>query len=442
MAAAATSISPSSVFAGNPKVKNPFTVILGAGLAGLGAAKKLKESGADYLILEARKRTGGRVFTHYDKGFDGLTLELGAEWIGEHHTEIQKLNNDHQLKMLDHRFDTRLMLGDNYLQPTEWSFDESHTRFEAALRIFKASPEKALKPLDKLDYWRYLNNMGVSNDYLEMRELMDSTDFGETIRNVSAYAALSEYAESSVKNEMDLWTEGGNSNMIKTLESIVGIEKIKLDHTVSEVNQKGKKITVKCTNGFTIECDKVICTLPTFAVNKIKWYPLFSTSRQDALNALQYCRIIKTSILFTERFWKDEAFDMITDSLGHYFFHSTKLQPGTKGILTSYAIGDKAHVISKMDRDKKMKELTHCLQPAFGNVLPYAENIVSYYWGSDVHTQGAYAIYDTDQWFNHRLEIAEPHKNVFFAGEHLADWQGFMEGAYVSGMQAASDVLK
>lgn len=69
------------------------------------------------------------------------------------------------------------------------------------------------RKLDKQDWWRYLSNKGFSDRDLLLRELADSTDFGESIRHTSAYAAFAEYAESSEKmkwiikseEEMDCW---------------------------------------------------------------------------------------------------------------------------------------------------------------------------------------------------------------------------------------------
>jgi monoamine oxidase len=161
----------------------------------------------------------------------------------------------------------------------------------------------------------------------------------------------------------------------------------------------------------------------------------------EALNELQYARIMKASILFNNRFWDDEAFDMITDTPGQYFFHSTKLQKSEKGILTSYTIGDKAYALSKMNQKQRTQTIIDSLKPAFGDVAKYADKSISYYWGSDVHTQGAYAIYDTRQWFSVRPVIKEPFKNIFFAGEHIAEWQGFMEGAVEMGFEAAEHAM-
>lgn len=421
--------------------KKPFVIIVGAGLAGLSAAYQLRKKEIPYIILEARNRVGGRVFTHtIDKG-DGLTCELGAEWIGNSHEKIIALCNEFGLEMLNHQFDSRLILDEKYFEKNQWSFSEAHKKFEIAKEKFNSLNEKEQRALDKMDWWRYLTKLGLTERDIEIKELLDSTDFGETIRNVSAYAAMGEYANSSEKNEMDAWVKGGNSKLIEALHKFIGTENVRTGHAVEKVIQNKKKITVLCKNGYVIEGDRMICTIPTYAVNQIIWEPGFSIEKQEALNELQYCRIMKASVLYNNRFWGDESFDMITDTPGQYYFHSTKLQEGKKGILTSYTVGDKAYLISKMNNDQKIRAITDGLKSGFGDVNKYVEGIVTYYWGNDSHTQGAYAIYDTKQWFNLRPALLEPHKNIHFAGEHLADWQGFMEGAIETGFDAAEKVL-
>ena len=106
--------------------KKPHVLILGAGLAGLGAALKLKESGATYTLLEARTRIGGRVFSHAISPKDGLSVELGAEWIGESHTEMLGLCERFGLEILDHRFDTALLLNGSYTAANQWAYSDQY----------------------------------------------------------------------------------------------------------------------------------------------------------------------------------------------------------------------------------------------------------------------------------------------------------------------------
>ncbi len=426
-----------------PNLKEKKVLIIGSGISGLAAAYKLKKAGVKVTLVESRNRVGGRIFTHtFDN--ENLTCELGAEWVGASHERLISLCDEFKLELQNHQFETHLTLNNKYKKPGDWGFSpEWDEKYKKLLNDFNELPDGSDEKnnFDKLDWWRYLVNQGINEDDLEMRELLDSTDFGESIRQVSAYAGIAEYAESSEKNEMDFHIKGGNSKIIYKLAEAVGYENIILKTKVEKVEQKKYSTKVYCSNGNAYEADYIICTVPTYSLLKINWEPALSKEYLEALNELQYARIIKSSLLFSERFWKDESLDMITDTLPHYFFHSTKNQSGTKGILTSYAVGDRAYVLSKINEQEKINEICKALNPAFGDVEKYAEKLVSYYWGSDSYSQGAYAIYNKNQWLQVRDTLNKNHQNVFFAGEHLADWQGFMEGAINSGEDAAEKIL-
>ncbi|MBO9658107.1 MAG: FAD-dependent oxidoreductase, partial [Chitinophagaceae bacterium] len=155
----------------------------------------------------------------------------------------------------------------------------------------------------------------------------------------------------------------------------------------------------------------------------------------------QYARIHKNPLLFNKRFWEAEDFDMVTDQLPHYFYHATKNQQSAKGVLISYTIGDKAAVVAGQDDQWKTMMIQQTLNPAFGDVLPMLEKQANYYWGNDEYSRGAYAIYGKGQWFSLRPLLTRPHLHTHFAGEHLADWQGFMEGAINTGEDAAKKIV-
>ncbi|HYY58042.1 MAG TPA: FAD-dependent oxidoreductase, partial [Pyrinomonadaceae bacterium] len=170
---------------------------------------------------------------------------------------------------------------------------------------------------------------------------------------------------------------------------------------------------------------------------QIQFDPPLPTAQRAAIDQLQYARIIKNSLLFRERFWGAEDFSLVSDVTSHYYFHSTKDQPGPEGILVSYAIGEKADVLAAQDERRRTDIIARDLLPLTERAPALARNIESYAWQRDRYTQGAYALYRPGQWFTIRPILQRPHGRVLFAGEHLADWQGFMEGAVVTGEEAA-----
>jgi monoamine oxidase len=431
--------APNNVFAQKGKKS---CVVIGAGFAGLAAAYKLKSAKWDVTVLEARNRIGGRVFSHSLPQNPNLVCELGAEWVGESHERIKALCTDFKIPLQKHQFDDYLLQDGKVSRPGKWGFS---AQADAAFEKIKASYAK-LKPLqqrrlDRLDWWTYLEQIGYTEEDLVLRDLMDSTDFGESIRHVSAFGALAEYAESSPKNEMDYKMTGGNVRLAQEFVRRIGDENIKLNTLVTEINQRAGIVTVKTEAG-EFKADACICTAPIASLNRIKFNPPLPAAQSEAAQKLIYSRIIKNSVLYENRFWKDENFSLVSDVTSHYYFHSTQNQPGTQGILTAYAIGEKADVLASQSDARRMRIIANDLTDFNADAPKLAKGIASYAWQRDKYTEGAYALYRPGQWFGIRPILQRPHGKVLFAGEHLADWQGFMEGAVETGEAAAQSLLK
>ncbi len=434
---------PESTFSWQGAKKPKHVIILGAGFAGLAAGLKLTKAGIRVTILEARKRIGGRVFSFRPDQSSDNVIELGAEWVGASHTRMIELCKEFNLTLEDNRFETDLIRSGVHSKTGTWTFGpEMEIFWKDKVKIWESMTEKEKAKLDKTDWWRFLSNQGIPYEDLFMRDLIDSTDFGESIRHTSAYAAFAEYAESSDKNEMDFKIKGGNSKLIDVMANAIGKNHILLDHKVVSVNQQQKNnIMVSCANGVKLEGDYLICTLPTKAMYDVIWSPGLPKETIEAIQSLQYSRIGKFPLVFSEKFWERDDFDMITDTPAHYFYHGTKNQSSNTGVLMCYATGDKADVLSAVSQKQRLDIITDALYPAFGDVRKYLKEDLLYYWGRDEFSYGAYAFYGKNQWFDVMATLKKPFRNTLFAGEHLADWQGFMEGAVNSGEDAAQHLL-
>lgn len=412
-------------------------VVIGAGLAGLAAAYALTRAGWEVTVLEARDRTGGRVLSYRFNEDPRLVCELGAEWVGASHVRIQALCREFDIELKDHRFKASLMRDGVVKRPGEWGFSpQAEAAFAKFRKQFEGYTEREKLRLDGHDWWTWLEELGFTEDDLLLRDLQDSTDFGESIRHVSAYAAAAEYFESSPENEMDFKMVGGNSRLIDALGARVGEGNIRRGKPVTHIRQRGGRVSVTA-GGETFEADACICTVPARVLNDITFDPPLPARQREAAEQLQYARIIKNSVLFDERFWGDEDFSLVSDVTSHYYFHSTRDQPGPRGILCSYAVGEKADVLAAQGDRRRLDIITRDLAPLDQRAVTAARGIASYAWQRDRHTRGAYALYRPGQWFTARPALQQPHLNVLFAGEHLADWQGFMEGAINTGEEAA-----
>ncbi len=423
------------------RLYTPSCIVIGAGLSGLAAAYRLKSNGWNVTVLEARDRPGGRVFSHRMQENPSLVCELGAEWVGASHERVQALCREFDIPLTDHRFQTTLLRDGALVAPGDWRYSpQAETAFEKLRTEYARYSEKQKRKMDEIDWWTCLERAGFNGDDLRLRDLFDSTDFGESIRHVSAYMAATEYFESSTANEMDFKMEGGNSRLVQELRRRIGEGTVRLGVRVEEIRQRRGRVVVKAA-GEDYAADACICTVPARALLSIRFDPPLPAAQLDAAGRLQYARIIKSSVLYGERFWKDDDFSLVSDRTSHYYFHSTKGQPGTEGIFTSYAIGEKADVLAAQNESRRMEIVAGELAPLDARAASLARGIASYAWQRDPYTGGAYALYKPGQWYGVRPVLGRPHGKVLFAGEHLADWQGFMEGAIVTGEEAAARLL-
>lgn len=418
--------------------QQPKVIIIGAGFSGLAAAYQLHKRGIDVIVLEARNRTGGRVFTYNIDAKENLNVELGGEWISKSQKRILSLCNEFGLVLQDNLLEAHLHYKNQYFRPAQWSQSaEWHKKLSKLKMDFVDLSKEDQNELDKLDWWRYLLNNGCDGRDLDIQNLVDSVDFGESIRQVSAYAAMQHFTTVAQRKELPYKIVGGNGKLAEALAAKVGMEKVKLNHKVLRIEQ-GARVKVTCTNGAIFEADKLICTTPTQAMKTIEWLPKLPVDKVDAVNELQYSRVNKNLMLFRNRFWKDERFDIVTDSTAHFIYHGSKDQQSTKGVLISYAAGDKGDVVAKQNDAGRAVLMQQALLPVFGNIRSLMEKQFNYYWGDDEFSKGAYSIYRPGQWFRLRPVLQKPFMNTYFAGEHIADLQASMEGAVVSGENAAA----
>ncbi len=418
-------------------------VVVGAGLSGLAAAAALLRAGWDVTVVEARDRVGGRVLSHRFPSAPGLVCELGGEWVGASHERMQTLCGEFGLDLVDHRFRAWLLRDGAVSVADAWHFSpEAEAGFARLRAAFEALDDAGARRLDAADWWSTLAAYGFSEDDLRLRDLMDSTDFGESIRHVSAYAAASEYFESSPANEMDFKIAGGNSRLPEALADRVGRARIRLGAPVSAIRERGRTVEVTA-GGQALMADAVVCTVPPRVLHGIAFDPPLPPEQAEAASALQYARIVKNQVLCAERFWGADDFSLVSDVTSHYYFHSTQRQPSDDGmgILCSYAVGDKADVLAAQSDPRRMMRVLEDLEPLDSRAPGLGRGIASYAWQRDRLTQGAYALYRPGQWFSVRETLARPHGRVHFAGEHVADWQGFMEGAVNSGEDAAAAIV-
>jgi len=390
---------------------------------------------------------------------------LGGEWIGRDHDEMKRLCRVFNLRKMRHQYALSFSVPGkplHFARPGRWPLSiASGKKFRKLQKWFNKLNAYELKELDRLDWWTKLLEGGFNLKELLERDLMDGTDFGESIRQVSAYVGASEYFGSqgigaNSTDEMDYKIEGGNSRLVDELAKAVGMSHIRMNFPVRKIHQdsSGVEVFSEKRSERPERAEVCICALPAHQLPLINWGKNdLPQDQRDAARQLQYARITKTAVLCAERFWKPiepkhGGFSVFTTLASDFCFDSTFKQKGERGILCSYAIGDKADDIASAPPSELKNWIVEDVANAAGvdwkhdkkKINTVAMQAERQPWQKDKYTLGAYAFYRPGQWFTIRPILQRPHRKVMFAGEHIADEQGFMEGAVVTGRDAADNL--
>ncbi len=421
-------------------------IVVGAGFAGLTAAYRLTAVGWHVTVLEARNRAGGRAWSYRFPQAPELVCEMGGEWIGKDHLRIIALAKELNVPLEPHAYRVWLLQHEQLHAPGSWNFSpESQAAWRRFAEKYKNSTEQEKRRLDDYDWWTWLGKIGITGNDRRIREIMDSTDYGESIREVSAFIAADEYADTDYINpnstdEMDFHVRGGNSALVDAIVARLPPDALHLNSAVNSIVQRAGHVTVATANErFT--ADSCIFAAPASVLNSIQFDPPLTSAKALAADELEYGRIIKTQMFFDRRFWPAEDFSLMSDETSHQYFHSTQGQSGPRGILCSYAVGDKADVLASQTKSDRQAQLMRDLKAVSPDAADALIDTFDQPWQDDPWVHGAYAIYRPGQWFRIRPLLEQPHGKVLFAGEHLGDWQGFMEGAVSTGEVAAQRLL-
>src|SRR5438105_1598968 len=111
-------------FGNNFLVNRTRVIIIGAGFSGLAAAYRLHKRKIDFVVLEARNRISGRVFSYPIDTNENLVVELGGEWVGASHERVIALCKEFGLELFNNQMSTNLIYKGNYFKNNEWDYSD------------------------------------------------------------------------------------------------------------------------------------------------------------------------------------------------------------------------------------------------------------------------------------------------------------------------------
>lgn len=443
-------------------------VIVGAGLAGLVAAKELRAAGVPVRLFEAQNRVGGRVWSIRDYFADGQVAELGGELIDTGHGTMHALARELAIE-LDDLTETSPSIAANV-----WHFDGARrTESEVVAAFVPLARQVAAavanlrsdltyrdaagaESLDRLSIAEWLDRAGASGWARELIEVAYTTEYGREVDEQSALNLVFVLDPGGdpdrIFGESDerFHVRGGNDLIVSRLAEPLA-DAIELT-TMLEAVRRRSDGWYTCTfrrgsGSFDVDAPDVILTIPFTLLREVRLDVELPPVKQRAIAELMYGTNAKLMVGFTERVWRTRhasSGSVLTDLPFQQVWETSRGQPGTSGILTNFTGGRHGLELAGGSAAWQAAMLITYLVRVFPGVASARGNAreVRLHWPTHPWVRGSYACYGPGQWTSLRGAEGEPVERLFFAGEHCSlDAQGFMEGAAETGQAAARAVL-
>ncbi len=434
--------------------QNSDVIVIGAGAAGLSAARALAGSGLSVTILEARDRIGGRIYTVRDAAL-ALPVELGAEFVHGKPQEIWDVVNAGVLLACD-------------VEGEDWRMDGgSLTRVRDAFPALDAlfgemahAPDQSFQQF--LEHWECDSDTktwasafvegfnAAKKELISTRSLVEDWQALEAIEGRRAFRVLNGY------DRLVEWLRAGidRRNSVLRLSTVAdsihwsrGRVEVRAYATAHRPAHALEPFIARCA---VITVPIGVLKAPSGSAGAIRFFPEPQNLRQ-ALSLLEMGQVFRISMRFRERFWEqpEERQDLsFLFSRNEWMPTWWTAMPVRAPILTGWAAGPIAEKYIGRDPDfvaeKALCALAHLLQRGRAEIETLLESWRLHNWQEDPFARGAYS-YVLAGGSDARRMLATPVEDtLYFAGEaaNVDGYSGTVHGAMATGKRAAELILR
>ena len=469
----AASLALAACTSKTPKLLAPAdrneVVIVGAGIAGLAAAWRLRQAGVRVRVIEANNRVGGRMLSL--RGFfpDAQVVELGGELVDSGHTRLRGLASELGLELDDLKGSDPLVDADVW-----WAMGRRYSETEI-IRAFvpvAAAIERDLATLGEGDITYATPRNAQALDVLSIAQWFDRNDVQGWLRALLDVAYTTEMGLSCDRQSaLNLLTfigtkpdrfrvfgesderyhvRGGNDGVPRALAAKLA-DAIETDTALEALRREaGGNYVLSLRTGAAsreLRASMVLLALPFTTLREVKLDAPLPAVKRRAIEQLRYGTNAKLMIGFSRRVWREQQANgsSYADLPFQTTWEATRAQAGAGGILVNFVGGEHGIAIGQGTPKSQADAAAHQLDTIFPGIAQARSGMreVRMHWPTQRWAQGSYACFGPGDWTTLRGAIGEPVEHLFFAGEHCAfDTQGFMEGGCETGETAAAAILR
>ncbi len=459
-----------------PSDRSADGVVVGAGLAGMTAARQLVAQGRSVVVLEARDRVGGRVLSHTLQS--GSYSELGGMFTGPTQDHIKGLAQDLGVGLYPtyntgnnvfvggdgrrEEFPSDTPLGTAPADPVVapdialavTQLDDMATRVDVDAPW--DSPDAEEWDRQTLDTWLRQHTSG-NPEFMAVTSAATEAIFGCEPRELSLlytafYIAASGNEDNRGTFERNFNTAGGaqeqrfagGTQLIPERMAAQLGDRIVLGAPVRRIDQTESGVTVHSDN-LVVSAARAIVAIPPTLAGRIFYEPALPPLRDQLTQHMPQGSLMKFETVYPTPFWRDRGLtgQVVSENGPVKVTFDVSPESGRPGIMMGFIGGHEARVWEQRSESDRREAVLRQFAHFFGNEALSPGEVVEFNWSTEVWNRGCpVAVLGPGTLLDFGTELRKPVGRIHWAGTETSTyWNGYMDGAVRSGKRAAAEVL-